>query len=357
MKSRIRKLKAPLTGEPVRRDFYRHSEMINTRKNSQSHGSRVADRGRGAGARCLHRARPSASRAHADGSEAKSVLAWLRNVNAEDKDLEEAIRILEKEEEYAKSMQKTTWMSIVRDKTTFKAFRIALNVMLAQETCGYLVMLMYAGSIFEEASQTISLKLSPNKQTIVVGAIQLLGSMLASGIVEKTGRKWLLASTSLITGLAMLCLGGWFLLARAVGLPGWVPVLAMCVSIFADAAGFQPVPYVITSELFSFQQKTVEPSLGQLGCSTSWFARLDHVCCALSDFVQMKAYDPLLKLLGVHWVFISFSMICFLGTIYTVLWVPETKGKSLEEIYSVLNDGRQKEKRKDPENAIEDCRL
>lgn len=80
-------------------------------------------------------------------------------------------------------------MFSVKDKTTFKAFRISVNVMLSQETCGYLVVLMYAGSIFEQASESISLKLSPNKQTILVGAIQLLGSIVASCIVEKTGRK------------------------------------------------------------------------------------------------------------------------------------------------------------------------
>ncbi|KAG6464704.1 hypothetical protein O3G_MSEX014680 [Manduca sexta] len=104
--------------------------------------------------------------------------------------------------------------------------------MLSQETCGYLVVLMYASSIFEQASQSINLKLSANKQTIV----------------------WLLASTSLATGLSMLALGAWFYITSlAIWLPGWVPVLAMCLCIFADAAGFQPVPYVITSELFSFQ--------------------------------------------------------------------------------------------------------
>lgn len=52
----------------------------------------------------------------------------------------------------------------------------------------------------------------------------------------------------------MLALGGWFF-ATSLGawLPGWLPVVAMCLCIFADAAGYQPVPYVITSELFSFQ--------------------------------------------------------------------------------------------------------
>ncbi|XP_075985361.1 facilitated trehalose transporter Tret1-like [Anticarsia gemmatalis] len=267
--------------------------------------------------------------------EARAALAWLRNTTTDDKDLEEAIQQMEREEEQARSMKKATWKSIVQDKTTFKAFRISLNVMLSQETCGYLVVLMYAGSIFEQASQSINLKLSPNKQTIVVGVIQMLGSVVASCIVEKTGRKWLLAGTSFATGLSMLALGGWFYITSMnIWLPGWLPVLAMCLCIFSDAAGYQPVPYVITSELFSFQHR---------GMVTSFVSSVD----ALSDFLQTKAYDPLLKLLGIHWVFIMFSFVCFLGTFYTVMWVPETKDKTVEEIYALLSDSRKKEKRKD----------
>lgn len=85
---------------------------------------------------------------------------------------------------------------------------------------------------------------------------------------------------------------------------------------------------------------------------TSFVSSVD----ALSDFLQTKAYDPLLKLLGIHWVFILFSMVCFAGTFYTVMYVPETKDRSLDEIYAIL-DGRQKEKRKDVETGKEMSRL
>ncbi|CAH3950458.1 probable metabolite transport protein CsbC [Pieris brassicae] len=273
--------------------------------------------------------------------EARVALAWLRHTTPDDKNLEEEVQQMEREEEYARSMKKSSWKSLFQDKTTFQAFRIALSVMLSQETCGYLVVLMYAGSIFDQASQSISLKLSPNKQTIVVGAIQLIGSIVASCIVEQTGRKWLLAGTSLATGLSMLSLGAWFYVTSlSIWLPGWLPVLAMCLCIFSNAAGYQPVPYVIMSELFSFQHR---------GMVTSFISSVD----ALSDFLQTKAYDPMLKYFGIHWVFIFFSLVCFLGTFYTVLYVPETKDRSVEEIYALLEDGRQKEKRKDVENGID----
>lgn len=79
--------------------------------------------------------------------------------------------------------------------------------------------------------------------------------------------------------------------------------------------------------------------------------------CALSDFLQTKAYDPLLKLLGIHWVFMMFSAVCFLGTFYTIMWVPETKNKTVQEIYALLEDNRKKEKRKDVEQGEETSRL
>ncbi|XP_059055719.1 facilitated trehalose transporter Tret1-like [Achroia grisella] len=277
--------------------------------------------------------------------EARAALAWLRNTTEDDKNLEEAVQQLEREEEYSRSVKKSSWKDLVKDKTIFKAFRIAINVMLLQETCGYLVVLTYAGSIFEQASESINLKLSPNKQTIVIGAIQLLGSIVASCIVEQTGRKWLLASTSFATGLSMLGLGAWFYVtSMSVWLPGWLPVLAMGLCIFSDAAGYQPVPYVITSELFSFQHR---------GMATSIITSFT----ALSDFLQTKAYDPLLKLLGIHWVFMMFSIVCFLGTFYTIMWVPETKNRSVEEIYALLEDGRKKQKNRDAEVAKEVSRL
>ncbi|CAB3229749.1 unnamed protein product [Arctia plantaginis] len=278
--------------------------------------------------------------------QARVALSWLRNTTLNDKNLEEAIQQLQREEEHAKSIEKATLKSLVQDKTMFKAFRIALFVMALQETCGYLVVLIFAGSIFAQASKSINLNLSPNKQTIVVGVIQLLGSIVASCIVEKTGRKWLLAVTSLVTGLSMLTLGLWFYItSMSIWMPGWLPVLAMCLCIFADAAGFQPVPYVITSELFNFQYR------GMVSSTVI-------VVCGLSDFIQIKAFDPLLKLLGIHWIFIIFSFICFLASFYAATCVPETKNKSVEEIYAFLEGKEFKNKEKDnPELGKETSQL
>lgn len=64
----------------------------------------------------------------------------------------------------------------------------------------------------------------------------------------------LLVTTSFAVGVGMVILSAWFYMTSSgFWLPGWLPVLAMCMCIFADAAGFQPISYIIITDLFTFQ--------------------------------------------------------------------------------------------------------
>lgn len=77
----------------------------------------------------------------------------------------------------------------VKDKTLSRAFRLAMVVTLAREVCGAVPVMNFAGEIFAIASQDKGLILSPNQQAMMLGAVQVAGSALASSIVEKAGRK------------------------------------------------------------------------------------------------------------------------------------------------------------------------
>lgn len=64
----------------------------------------------------------------------------------------------------------------------------------------------------------------------------------------------LLFTSSLISGASMCVLASWFVLrARGVPAPGWLPVSALCLCIFCDAAGLQPISMVVMNEIFSFK--------------------------------------------------------------------------------------------------------
>ncbi|RVE42010.1 hypothetical protein evm_013338 [Chilo suppressalis] len=143
----------------------------------------------------------------------------------------------------------------VSDRILCRAFIIAMIVTEAREVCGAIPVLSFAGDIFSMASKGSSLVLTPNQQAMMLGAVQVAGSALASSVVEKAGRKMLLVITTLVSGLSMCCLASWFLI-RDMGsfAPAWIPIVTLCVCIFCDASGLQPVSMVLVGEIVSFKE-------------------------------------------------------------------------------------------------------
>jgi MFS transporter, SP family, solute carrier family 2 (facilitated glucose transporter), member 6 len=78
--------------------------------------------------------------------------------------------------------------------------------------------------------------------------------MMTFGLRDEFLLQPLLAVTSVVAGFSMCLLGAWFYLqSTGVMMPGWVPIAALCICIFADASGLQPLPFVIMTEMFNFQ--------------------------------------------------------------------------------------------------------
>ncbi|KOB79263.1 Sugar transporter [Operophtera brumata] len=165
--------------------------------------------------------------------EAAKVLGWLRSLPADDKLISAAVDSL--------IIEQATCEPKFSPKLLCK-FTFRLN--LTREFGGCIAVLVYASQIFTEASKdpNTSIALSPNKQSILLATVQIIGSFP------------LLAITSLFGGFAMCLLAVWFYLQSiGVDMPGWVPITALCVCIFTDASGMQPLPFVIMTEMFNFQ--------------------------------------------------------------------------------------------------------
>lgn len=66
-----------------------------------------------------------------------------------------------------------------------KAITIGIVLVAINQFCGCFAMLNYTSNIFKEAGSNMS----PNMSAIIVGVIQLLGSYVATNLVERAGRK------------------------------------------------------------------------------------------------------------------------------------------------------------------------
>ncbi|CAH0403093.1 unnamed protein product [Chilo suppressalis] len=266
--------------------------------------------------------------------EATRVLAWLRCRDETDIEIKNEIDVMKKEQE--KDMEGSTFLlkNILSDRILCRAFIIAMIVTEAREVCGAIPVLSFAGDIFSMASKGSSLVLTPNQQAMMLGAVQVAGSALASSVVEKAGRKMLLVITTLVSGLSMCCLASWFLI-RDMGsfAPAWIPIVTLCVCIFCDASGLQPVSMVLVGEIVSFKYRGTVMAVTMAGAS-------------FSAFLQMLFFKPLATAIGVHVAFYFFFAICISAAVYVLVFVPETRNKTLDQIYDALKTKKEKAKEK-----------
>ncbi|XP_048485632.1 facilitated trehalose transporter Tret1-2 homolog [Plutella xylostella] len=260
--------------------------------------------------------------------EAAEVLAWLRSVEVSDKRVTEEISKLQADDR-DQANEKPAWRDLFSDRTTRKALYISAVILILQEFCGYLILLTYASTVFGKAN--VGSALTANEQTIVLGCVLFIGSVCACFLIEKVGRKPLLAATSTLSGLGMLVLGSWFYVtSRGHGAPGWVPITAMGLSLFCAAAGFQPTPFVIMPEMFTFKLRGTVSSL-------------TIALTGISDFVQTEAFSYVNAAIGLHGAFWIFAAVGFVCAVFTIVCVPETRNKSVEEIYAEMRGEKKTE--------------
>lgn len=116
------------------------------------------------------------------------------------------------------------------------------------ELCGVFTMLNYTATIFRDSGSTIS----PNFSAIIVGFIQLLGTYVATFLVDRLGRKILLVFSSIGTSLCLACLGA-YSYCNSIGIDvkpySWVSIASFSGMMFLAACGIIPLMFVVISEV------------------------------------------------------------------------------------------------------------
>ncbi|XP_059221136.1 facilitated trehalose transporter Tret1 isoform X2 [Stomoxys calcitrans] len=199
-----------------------------------------------------------------------------------------------------------------------KALIIGIILMAINQFSGCFVMLNYTATIFKQAGSN----LPPNESAIVVGVIQLLGSYASTLLVERAGRKVLLIVSALGTSAGLICLGGYMWLDNGNS-SSWIPVASFSFIIFIGCWGVITLPFIVVAEI-------MPPKVRSLGC----------MLCMLSlwtySFFLLKFMGFFTQIIGMHGLMFAFSACSFMGAVFIGVFVPETKGKSVEEILNNL---------------------
>jgi sugar porter (SP) family MFS transporter len=197
---------------------------------------------------------------------------------------------------------------------------LLLGVVLAmfQQWCGINSIFNYAEEIFKAAGYDISTVL---KNIAWTGSVNLAFTFVALGVVDRGGRRPLMlfgaASLAVIYTILGLCFH-----ASVTGLPVLLLVLA---AIACYSMSLAPVTWVVISEIFP---NRIRGAAMAVAVAALWLA-----CFLLTYLFPILNSD-----LGPAGTFWLYAVICVLGFVFILLKLPETKGKTLEQIERDLVD-------------------
>ncbi|MCA0753784.1 sugar porter family MFS transporter [Paenibacillus sp. N4] len=195
--------------------------------------------------------------------------------------------------------------------------RIALfagvGLAILQQVTGINAVMYYAPEIFKETGAGTNASLV---QTILVGFINFVFTIVALWLIDKVGRKALLLAGSASMAVCLLVIGIAFQTGHAAG-PLVLIFILLYVASFAVSLG--PVVWVIISEIFP---NRIRGKATAIAAMALWAA----------DYVVSQTFPPMLSSAGpaaTFWIYGSMAVLAFF---FTWRIVPETKGKSLEQI-------------------------
>lgn len=199
----------------------------------------------------------------------------------------------------------------------------------AMQLCGSQAVLAYSQQIFEEADGILDPKLA----TILLGFMQLAAAILASIIVDKVGRRPLLILSS--CGVSLMCcvIGTYFFIKEYLEMDmqnlTWLPIILIIVYIVVYNIGLSTVSFALIGELFPTNVKAYTSSLAMS-------------IIGLLAFAVTKMYQIISDGIGTYSAYWIFSFCATIFSIVIIIYVPETKGKTLAQIQIDVNNRQHK---------------
>ncbi len=236
----------------------------------------------------------------------------------------EARREFEEIESSLKVEQKG--FSLFRGNGHFRrAVYLGVGLQIIQQLTGINVIMYYAPRIFAVAGFEDTAEQMWG--TVLVGVINVLATFIAIAFVDRLGRKPIMYAGFVVMGLAMMTVGSvfhWGIEAHAAA--PYVAIAALLIFIIGFAMSAGPIIWIICSEIYPLAGRDFG-----ITCSTAtnWTA---------NAFVGMT-FLTMLNTLGPGNTFLLYGAVNILFIIFFVLFVPETKGVSLESIEKKLLGG------------------
>lgn len=258
--------------------------------------------------------------------EALDSLAIYRRMpaNCVEKELQEITDIVQES-----FVNKSNILDIFRNKILLKSLMIVLALMTFQQFSGINNILLFLQTIFELAGgddNDDDEGLSPEIGSIIIGITQFVAANITSSFVDRLGRRYLIIISCIGSALSITVLGVFFYLleneydTQSISL---LPVISLIAFMLAYTFGLGPIPFTILGEIF--------PPNAKAAAST-----LSVSLCFLYMYINTMCFSYMLEAIGNAASFWFYGAFSYVAIAYFYFLLPETKGKSLQEIQNML---------------------
>ncbi|XP_066937289.1 facilitated trehalose transporter Tret1-like [Macrobrachium rosenbergii] len=250
--------------------------------------------------------------------ECKASLRWLRgpryDFSSELEEMEAKITSVGREVEYCELWRpRTRW-----------PFLISLFMATLQQVSGGNILVVFTGLIFISAGVE-----NPRMAVVSTGIIQIIFTFLCLMGADRLGRRPLIIVSTCTIGLANTLLGFYYLMSNVYEIqwPPSVPLVTILTAIAGFCLGCRAMPWLLSTELFNTTIRSTANS------ASIFYNRLLNVTI-------LQVYPFYEEAFGAHAVFFTFGSLSLLCSVVAYFVVPETKGKTLEQIQEYFESTR-----------------
>ncbi|KAM6567299.1 hypothetical protein CsatA_026427 [Cannabis sativa] len=256
--------------------------------------------------------------------EARSVLLKTNEIESEVEEKLAEILLAAGSGNADKSQEKAVWCELLRPSPAVRRMLVTgFGIQCFQQITGIDATVYYSPEIFKGAGIEGNSKLLA--ATVAVGVTKTIFILFAIIFIDKVGRKPLLyiSTIGMTTCLFSLGFSLTFLGKGEIGIA--LAILSVCGNVAFFSVGIGPVCWVLTSEIFPLKLRAQASALGAVGNRVS------------SGIVAMS-FLSVSRAISIGGTFFIFSAISALSVVFVHTLVPETNGKSLEQIELLFQD-------------------
>ncbi|KAL9244529.1 hypothetical protein vseg_018298 [Gypsophila vaccaria] len=219
---------------------------------------------------------------------------------------------------------KAVWLELLcPSPTVFRMLVVGIGIQCFQQVTGVDALVYYSPEILMEAGIHDKTKLLA--ATVAVGITKTVFILIAILLIDRIGRKPLLYVSTIGMTICLFGLGITLSLLHKQQFGIVLSILFICGNVAFFSIGIGPICWVLNSEIFPLRLRAQAVAFGAMG---------NRVCSGIiaMSFLSMSSA------ISMAGTFFTFGVVSAVAVVFVFTVVPETKGKSLEEIESLFQN-------------------